>query len=114
VPALPNGDFAGTGRNAMCIAGDAGRAGFIVFGEGHHNCSARGRVEAAGATWQLVPDGEVECRIPLEVKGEQIGLGAADPSCGYYCGTGVDFRGEPFKPIGISSPVTDLAGDPLC
>lgn len=115
-PALATGVLAGMGRNALCIAGTAGqqRAGFIVFGQGDQNCSARGRLEANGAKWALVPDGEGECRIPLEVTGDQVELGAANPSCGYYCGDGVSFSGASFTRSGDAKAATDLAGDPLC
>ena len=119
------GMFAGEGRNALCIAGSASqqRAGFITYGQGGNNCSARGRVEADGEGWALVPsgEGEGECRIPLSVDGDSISLGSGDSSCAYYCGPGATFAGKSFRRVdpadGVAAarnPMVDFAGDPLC
>ena len=118
-----SGIFAGGGRNALCIRGSTGqqRAGFIAYGEGGNNCSARGRVEADGAGWALVPSGEGECRIPLSVEGDRVSLGASHPSCAYYCGPSAAFAGKSFDRANpadavaaASNPMVDFAGEPLC
>ena len=121
-PVLAAGLFVGEGRDALCIAGtgSAQRAGFIVYGAGPENCSVRGRVAYDGGKWALVPSGEGECRIPLDVGGGRVSLGPAPAACAYYCGPGVAFAGKAFSRVDPSNaaatraPMTDLAGDPLC
>ena len=116
VPTLGVGTFAGDGRNVLCVAGAAGqqRAGFIVYGEGDANCSARGRIEPKALTWDLVPDGEGECRIPVSVKDDRISLRTGHPSCTYYCGKGATWVGETFQRTQTDRPAADLAGDQVC
>jgi hypothetical protein len=121
-PAAPNlasGSFSGEGRDALCIAapGPEQRAGFIIYGEGDSNCSARGRIEGKDGSWTLVPSGEGDCRIPLSVAGGRISLGTGGPSCTYYCGPGASFAGKTFDSVASAtkrSPTTDFAGEPLC
>ncbi len=115
-PGAPTGAFAGTGRNALCIAGEAGaqRAGLIVYGEGDMNCSASGKLEDAGEALALVPSGESECRIPLTVAGEMVTIGAVPVACAYYCAPGARLEGQAFKHSPEARPVTDFGGDPLC
>ncbi len=120
-PAAPpsdviNGSFVGTGRNALCIAGEAGarRAGVIVYGEGDLNCSASGRIEATGGALALVPSGDAECRIALDVAGETVTIGAVPAACAYYCAPGARLEGQAFTRSAKALPVTDFAGDPLC
>jgi hypothetical protein len=117
------GLFAGEGRDVLCIAGPAGqqRGAFIAYGDGNNNCSARGRVEAEGAGWALVPSGEGECRIPFSMSGDRIALGAGHPSCSYYCGPRADYAGKSFRradpaaaAAAPSNPMVDFAGEPLC
>ena len=114
--ALAAGTFSGGGRDALCIAGPAGaqRGGLIVFGPGEANCTAAGRIEPAGAGWQLVPAGDGECRIALTANAAGITLGPANPACAYYCGPGADYAGKSFRKAPDAAPATDLAGDPLC
>ena len=115
-PDLATGNYAGGGRNRLCIAGEgeARRAGLIVYGPGDANCSASGRIEQSGAGWALVPRGEGECRIPLILAGEQFRIGAVPVACSYYCGPGATLDGHTFGKTTAATPVTDLAGDPLC
>jgi hypothetical protein len=122
-PVLAAGLFAGEGRDALCIAGTGAeqRAGFIAYGIGEENCSARGRIEHEGGKWALVPSGENECRFPLEVSEGRISLGQGPASCSYYCGPGAAFAGKSFRRVDPGdataagrNPMTDLAGDPLC
>ncbi|MDQ3078083.1 MAG: hypothetical protein M3Q83_04485 [Pseudomonadota bacterium] len=122
-PTVVTGIFAGDGRDALCIVGEAGqqRAGFIAYGAGDNNCSARGRVESGGANWTLVPDGDEECRIPFGVEGDRISLRPGNASCSYYCGPGASFAEKSFqraeradKAAAARNPMVDFAGDPLC
>ena len=120
---LATGLFAGEGRDALCIAGEAGsqRAGFIAYGDGDTNCSARGRVVAESSGFALVPQGEGDCRIPVTQTQTGVALGKAPASCSYYCGPGASFEGKGFRLVSPgdagaaeTTPMVDLAGDPLC
>ena len=115
-PGLVAGTYAGGGRDALCIAGQAGtqRAGFVVYGADNANCSASGRTEPVGAGWTLIPAGDAECKIPLTVTAGQISLGSGTPACAYYCGPGASFAGKSFTRSSSTQRTTDLAGDPLC
>jgi hypothetical protein len=115
-PAVLAGSFVGVGRNALCIAGEgrAQRAGVIVYGEGDLNCSASGKIDATGSMLVLIPSGETECRIPLNVAGETVTIGAVPAACAYYCVPGARLEGQAFRRSSEARPVTDFAGDPLC
>lgn len=110
------GVFIGAGRNALCIAGDANaqRAGLIVYGDGDGNCSASGRVESARDGFVLIPAGEGDCRIPLAFANRSITIGPVPVACQYYCGSDIALEGTTFVRAQAATPVTDLAGDPLC
>lgn len=113
---LAAGTFAGEGRDRLCIAGEAGayRAGLIAYGEGDINCSASGRLEQAGSGWALVPKGEGECQIPLDIQGNVVRVGQPPASCDYYCGPGASLAGKSFNRSDMGASAVDLAGDPLC
>ncbi len=113
---LASGIFTGNGSDALCIADEVGaqRAGFVVYGADDANCSASGRIEPAGASYNLIPAGDTACKIPFSVDADQINFGPARPSCAYYCGPGVSFGGKSFRRSANAKPVTDLVGDPLC
>jgi hypothetical protein len=115
---LAPGIFTANQRDALCIFGGNGvqRAGFITYGANDANCSARGKIVAAGnGRWQLHPDGDAECGIQLVVTKDGIALGPASRSCAYYCPPGLSFAGKTFARIGTGAkPATDLAGDALC
>ena len=115
-PPLVAGTYGGAGRDALCLAGegDASRAGFITYGADNANCSASGRLVAAGAGWELVPAGEGECRIPLKFGDGTVTLGAQSAVCAYYCGPGVSFAGKSFSTSSKPGAAVDVAGDPLC
>lgn len=115
-PSIATGNFAGEGRDRLCIAGEAGnyRAGFIAFGEGDVNCSASGRIEVQGGQFALVPRGEGDCRVPLSVEGGKVRIGKVPAACAYYCGPGASMAGKSFSQGSASGAVVDLAGDPLC
>ena len=115
-PTLAPGTYAGGGRDALCIAGQSGtqRAGFVVYGADDANCSASGRIEAAGEGWALIPSGDLDCKIPLSTGDGRISIGRVPPACAYYCGPGVTADGKSFGPVLQGKPTTDLAGDPLC
>ena len=110
------GTHLGTGRDALCVAGEGGakRGGFIAFGAGDSNCSASGRIDAAGGTLALIPAGDAECRIPLKVEGERILIGQPSAACAYYCGPGAILNGKSFAATVSSKPATDFGGSPLC
>ena len=110
------GTFAGEGRDRLCIAGEPGnyRGGFIAFGDGDVNCSASGRIEAAGAGFALVPRGEGGCRMPLTVDGNVVRLGEVPAACSYYCGPGATMAGKSYNRADMGAKAVDLAGDPLC
>jgi hypothetical protein len=117
-PELAPGVFAANQRDALCVMGIGGvqRAGFIAFGANDTNCSARGKiVQASPGQWQLQPDGDAECRIPLTVTKDGMALGPVSQACAYYCPPGLSFAGKAFTRIeNAAKPATDLAGDPLC
>jgi len=114
--ALPTGTYSGNGRDALCVTAVAGgqRAGFVVYGKGDENCSARGTIAQQGLTWTLTPQGDAECRIALSLNDNRIAPGPGTPTCGYYCGPGVTFAGTSFGRDTNTRTVTDFAGDPLC
>ena len=111
-PDLAAGTYSGEGRDRWCISGE--RAGVIAYGPGDTNCSASGRLEGSGTGLALVPAGDGECRIPLSVDGNAIRIGNVAAACSYYCGPGATLAGKVFARDAASTPVTDLAGDPLC
>ena len=115
-PSLATGTFAGEGRDRLCIAGKPGayRAGLIAYGEGNANCSAAGRLKQSGAKWVLVPRGEGDCRIPLEVDGNSARIGQPPAACSYYCGPGASLAGKSYNRADMGAKATDFAGDPLC
>lgn len=104
--------YAGGGRDRLCLTGQ--RGGFIVYGEGNANCSARGRVERSAGRLVLIPDGDPDCRIEATLDGDRLALGQRAPACDYYCGPGADFAGRGFTRSATASPPVDFAGDPLC
>ena len=115
-PSVTGGSFAGPGRDRLCISGEAGalRAGLIAYGEGDVNCSAAGKLEQSGQNWMLVPKGEGDCRIPLNIAGDIVRIGQPPASCTYYCGPGATMAGKSFTHSNEGQPAADLAGDPLC
>ena len=104
--------YAGEGRDRLCVAGQ--RGGFITYGDGDANCSARGRIERSGDRLALLPDGDSECRIEAKLDGDRLGLGARSAACAYYCGPGADYTGKGLAVSTSASPAVDFAGDPLC
>ena len=104
--------YASEGRDRLCLAGE--RGGFITYGDGDANCSARGRIERAGDRLTLIPDGDSECRIEAKISGDRLALGARAAACAYYCGPGADFAGKGLAKSASASPAVDFAGDPLC
>ena len=115
-PSLTTGTFAGEGRNRLCIAGEPGayRAGLIAYGQGNANCSAAGRLEKAGAGWALVPRGEGDCRIPVEIDGNVVRIGQPPAACSYYCGPGASLAGKAYNRADMGAKAIDHGGDPLC
>ena len=113
---LTVGTFAGEGRDRLCIAGEPGayRAGLIGYGQGDINCSASGRLEQADDQWALVPTGEGECRIPLEIEDNVIRVGQPPAVCAYYCGPGANLGGKTYNRSDMGAKAVDLVGDPLC
>ena len=104
--------YAGEGRDRLCIKGS--RAGFIAFGAGDANCTSRGRLERSGTDAMLLPDGDEDCRVPLQLTDERVTLAAAPAACSYYCGPGASFQGRAFTRSNSASPAIDFGGDPLC
>ena len=104
--------YAGQGRDRLCVAGD--RAGFITYGGGDSNCSARGRLERSDTATSFRPDGDEDCTIDVRFAEGRAILGQGHPSCAYYCGPGAAFAGKSFASDASASPAVDFAGDPLC
>ena len=104
--------YAGQGRDRLCISGD--RAGFISYGDGDANCSAKSRVERSGNRLTVIPAGDVNCRIDATLAGDAIRLGPRSAACAYYCGPDADYSGRAFIRQDGASPAVDFAGDPLC
>jgi hypothetical protein len=115
-PSIPTGTYAGPGRDRLCLAGEAGnyRGGLIAYGGGDTNCSASGRVVTEGGRLVLVPRGEGDCRIPLEIQGDSVRIGRPPAACSYYCGPGAEMAGRTFNRADASQKAVDFAGDPLC
>jgi hypothetical protein len=115
-PGVAPGTFAGEGRDRLCIAGQAGalRAGLIAYGPGDVNCAAAGSLQPAGQGWVLVPRGEGDCRIPLQIDGSAVRIGQPPAACAYYCGPGAVMAGKSFNRADMGAKAVDLAGDPLC
>jgi len=115
-PTLKGGTFAGAGRDRLCIAGEASasRAGLITYGEDNVNCSAAGSLQRSGQGWLLVPKGEGDCRIPIEIAGDRARIDPMPAACSYYCGPGATMAGKTFNRAETASKAVDLAGDPLC
>jgi len=115
-PSIATGTYTGQGRDRLCIARDAGnyRGGLIAFGQGDINCSASGRVIAEGERFVLVPRGESDCRIPLEIAGNVVRVGQPPAACAYYCGPGAKMAGRSYNRADMGAKAVDLAGDPLC
>ena len=89
-------------------------AGLIAYGQGNMNCSAAGSLQRAGQGWVLVPKGEGDCRIPLEIAGNTVRIGQPPAACSYYCGPGATMAGKTFNRADMGAKAVDLAGDPLC
>lgn len=106
----------GRGRDRLCLAGEGGQAGVIVYGSGDTNCFARGRMTpGAGGALQFAPVGDDRCRILLQSEGgQEFVVASASPGCSYYCGPGASLAGKSFVRMDKNTPVTDIAGDPLC
>ena len=115
-PSLTTGTFAGDGRDRLCIAGEPGtyRAGLIAYGQGNANCSAAGRLEKAASGWALVPRGEGDCRIPVEIDTNVVRIGEPPAACSYYCGPGASLAAKTYNRADMGAKVVDFAGDPLC
>ena len=113
---LTTGTFAGDGRDRLCIAGEPGtyRAGLIAYGQGNANCSAAGRLEKAASGWALVPRGEGDCRIPVEIDTNVVRIGEPPAACSYYCGPGASLAAKTYNRADMGAKVVDFAGDPLC
>ncbi len=86
----------------------------IAFGPGNTNCSASGVVMVDGGQFVLVPRGEGECRIPLEIDGNVVRVGQPPAACAYYCGPGADMAGRAYNKADMGAQAVDMAGDPLC
>ena len=115
-PSLATGDFAGEGRDRLCIAGEPGayRAGLIAYGAGDENCSAAGRLEQSGTGSALIPKGEGDCRIPVAIDGNIVWIGQPPAACSYYCGPGASLAGKSYNRSDMGAKAVDFAGDPLC
>lgn len=104
--------YAGEGHDRLCVSGE--RAGFVIYGAAETNCSAKGRLERAGTTATLTPDGDEDCHIALDFSGGRVAFGPATSSCAYYCGPGAAYDGKALARNDAASPAVDFAGDPLC
>ena len=115
-PSPATGTFAGESRDRLCIAGEPGayRAGLIAYGPANANCSAAGRLEQAGTGWALIPRGEGDCRIPMEIDGNVVRMGQQPEACSYYCGPGASLSGKTYNRSDVGAKAVDFAGDPLC
>jgi len=113
---LATGTFAGEGRDRLCIAGESGayRGGLIVYGAGDENCSAAGRLEQSGTGWTLIPKGEGDCRIPIQIDRNAVRIGQPPAACSYYCGPGASLAGKSYNRSDMGAKAVDFAGDPLC
>jgi hypothetical protein len=113
-PAAPKSEpvVYANGRDRLCV--DGAKAGFIVYGSADSNCSARGRIERSQAAASFIPAGDLDCKIALNFKDDQVTFSPATPSCAFYCGPGAGFDGKRLPKAASASPAVDFAGDPLC
>lgn len=103
---------AGT-RDRLCLKGN--RAGFIVYGQGDSNCSARGRAIRSDTQASMVPDGDKSCTFVVAMAGDTATLRAGSGAgCAYYCGPGAAIGDLKLTRAPATTAATDLAGDPLC
>ena len=100
--------FAGAGRDRLCLAESAGRAGFITFGEGDANCSVTGSLSRSGERLTITPDGDAACRVEATLAGDRLTLGPASAACAYYCGPSASFADKQFTRTNGAEPVADL------
>ena len=100
-------------RDRLCLKGN--RAGFIVYGLGNANCSARGRAVRSDDQASLVPDGESRCVFVVELDGGSATLRpGSGGGCGYYCAPGAAIGATAWTRAPAGASATDLAGEPLC
>jgi hypothetical protein len=62
----------------------------------------------------IAPDGDESCRIAVAKGNGRVRLGPVTPQCAYYCGPKASYAGKTFVQQAKPTPVTDVAGDPLC
>jgi hypothetical protein len=107
-------------RDRLCIKGK--RAGFIIYGKGDANCSARGTIQRDGNAIMLSPDGDPSCVFSAHItpgppgkRQMPFGMEAdRQRACAYYCGPGARAQAT-FTPSTLpAGKATDFAGDPLC
>ena len=111
-PGLVN--YAGAGRDRMCLA-DGGRAAFITYAaSGDAKCNVQGTLQGTGDQLTLVPNGDAACRIEVRRLGDHVTLGSVSDGCAYYCAPDTSFEGRAFSRTAPSEPALDFAGDPLC
>jgi hypothetical protein len=97
---LKPGTYFGAGRDALCIIGSEApqRFAFVAFAaKGDTNCAAEGRAEKQSDGWKLIPAGEKDCRIPIEIDGNALSFGPVPAACSYYCGPAASFAGQRFQ-----------------
>ncbi|WP_260483591.1 hypothetical protein [Sphingomicrobium flavum] len=102
-------------RSGLCTASD-GTAAFFIEGGGGANCMAQGKVEQGeDGKLAFIPNGDGQCRIPIEDKGQSIILGDGGEACAYYCGGSATYAGRELgKNWEVERQLTDGAGDPVC
>jgi hypothetical protein len=100
------------GRDGLCLG--QSRAGLITYGQGNVNCSVAGTATRNGNSVSLIPSGDRNCRIAVQIAGDTAVIGPRSPACAYYCGPGADFAGRSLTRSASAQAITDLAGDPLC
>ena len=104
--------FAADGRGRLCVFPGGRDAAIIAFArDSQNNCSAAGRIEGVGDKLALVPAGDSECRIPLQVLGDLVTVGKPGATCDYYCGPDATWGGQVYRWSDTST--ADTVAEPL-
>ena len=116
-PPLAASIYAGSGRDRLCVARDNGgaRIAIVTYGEGDNNCTIQTKALTAERGALVKAVGDPACKFFIASAGTTLTLPERLPaSCDYYCGPSAALAKKKFTRDAGASPVTDLAGDPLC
>lgn len=114
------GSYAGEGRDRMCLVDGKPDGGLITYApSGNNNCSLRFATryaEGSATEGTFAAANDPSCTIPFTrvAASGRFTLGQPSPGCAYYCGPGAALANKSFVRMDKATPVTDIAGEPLC